>query len=495
MEFKLRSKLTSVFSVYCLLLQVFCMTIASAQRADQQEDFENEDKSTPQVCMDEFAEHQEAFFIQLKHAISSGNEDDLVDTIIQFADTGGLSEETFIRAFSFLVASESIAAREKLAEYFTKPMIAKLSEQDSKQLCRHLLEAHSKKYNMDIDLLQKAQNVREAFFRLLLQCLRNCTHENLATAVLLVKIDKNFVGPQLLATLINQRSPEQIHSILTVFYPNELISQDVLNYLSEPAKQILADIDFNMMIDQITPVVENEAEHLDFNEPTERLLDANDLYSMIGMIIDPRPLAEQVIADAKKSPKAMIEACMEAVDHVDHMVFNLLLHEVSKMLEPSQILYILDYAASSGVPLFVNMVSQIFPDFDLMPYFSTRSKSFMLSINEKTDQLAQSVASSYWSKLSKEEKLTMLEGQSYQQVFEQLLNGLRSFIALEDFPPYSRHDLNTLANHLMEQINANKLGYRQPLNHQQVFDLCYAWGQKLKKYGLVASMKTQNPYY
>ncbi|NRA46734.1 MAG: hypothetical protein HRU09_17430 [Oligoflexales bacterium] len=134
------------------------------------------------------------------------------------------------------------------------------------------------------------------------------------------------------------------------------------------------------------------------------------------------------------------------------------------------------------------------PTFDQVHLFSAKSKSILLAANH-TEDLATSIASAYWGRFTDDDKKSLPEGYSYQHLFEMVQFGLVNYIALEEFPPYSRGDLKTLKEHLLGLIDSGKISTQRKLNDQLIFDLCMSWGEKLKSYGLVASMKTQSAYY
>ena len=489
MKVKAHSSFTLIFSVIYIYNLLFCSSISYAQKRQRlsSSDLSSNDE-IPMVCQEDMGEHQQAFFKQLEDAAARGNEQDLLQIINQFASSGCLFSHTFIEAFSFLASSSNEAAKEKLAEYFTKPMIDQLSSEDRNELCKLLMQSHSKKYGVDFKILNSTQSDRIVFFKKLLHCLRDGTRENLETASLMIRIDQNFMSPRLLANFINQRTPELIYRILKVFHPYELISSEVCDLLSETAKEILADVDLEMLFG------EDCLDHETHDDPEDMNIDSEELFSMLGMLVRPKELLEQTVKSAKESPEAMIEACIAAVDDGDQLFFPVLLDEALRMLEGNQIFYLLDYAASSGHPIFIEMVSRVVPNFDQIYLFSAKAKSNLLAAKH-SEALAVSITSAYWTRVLADSKLQITEDQEYEQVLEQVHKGLVKYIALEDYPPYSRGDLKTLGDYLLDLINNHRTVFHKRIDSETIFNSCKSWGDKLKRYGLVASMKTQNPYH
>ncbi|MFK7827172.1 MAG: hypothetical protein AB8G05_23715 [Oligoflexales bacterium] len=491
MKIKAYNHLISIFSLLYLYNSLFHGNTSYAQRRQSLSNSDLSSNEIPQVCQGNLEEHQQAFFTQLETALETGNEKDLVLIITQFANSGCLFSDTFVEAFRFLVNSNNETGKEKLAEYFTKPMIEQLSKDHRSELCKHLLQNHSKKYQIDIAFLEKSLSERESFFRLILNCLREAGPQNLETASILLSIDKNFISPKLLACLINKRTNEQIDRILRVFYPYDLISDEVLSHLNQAATDILTEIDLELIL------LHNEVgsiDHLDEYEPEDMDMNSDELFSMLGMLVKPKQLLEQTIKTAKESPEAMITACIAAIDEGDQLFFPVLLEEALRMLDANQVIYLLDYAAASGVPMFVGIVCRIAPNFDQIPLFSPRAKSNMLAA-KKSEEVAISIASAYWSRVVRDKNLQLSEQREYEQILNLIEIGLAQFIVLEEYPPYSQADLKTLNDYLLDLINNGKISFHQGIDSQTIFDICKSWGEKLKQYGLVASMKTQNPYY
>ena len=281
---------------------------------------------------------QKAFFKQLEAAMKADNEQDLLSVITQFADSGTLSSDTLVQAFSYLAASNKNTAKEKLSEYFTKPIIKQLPVKEQEQLCELLIQSHSRKNAIDYQNLKKAQGERGPFFQLLLNCLRNPSLENLETASLLVKVDNIFMSPKLLANLINQRNAEQMQEILKKFFSYEIISNEVLANLNDQAKEILAQIDLEYLLlnDEIGSLGAEDQDMDDSMELEEFDLDSNELYSMFGLLVRPKELLEQTIERAKASPESMIEACVAAIDDEDRLFFQLYYMKQSKYWTPTK---------------------------------------------------------------------------------------------------------------------------------------------------------------
>ena len=443
--------------------------------------------STPLLSQDDLLEEQQSFLSLLEAAIATGNEQDILSIIVQFADSGNLFDETFVQAFHVLTEGNFNKAKERLSQYFTKPMIEKLSSKDKADLCSLLLKHHSEKYHQDLQMLVNAQNNREPFFKLLLHCMRNISLENQETASLLVTIDSGFMSPRLLAQLINQRSKEQMIAILENFCSYDLVTEEVFNDLNDQAKEIVTGIDLNFLL--------QEAEIGTFSEEdpgTFEPMDSDNNPDSADLANLPKLPKDQIIKQAKESPEAMMAACINAINGEDILLFSEILMEAYRTLDSNQFICLLDYAAKSGSPLFVAMVSQVLPNFDEIHLISAKSKSILLAVNHSWD-LAISVASAYWNKVSQDNVLDLSEEGCYQSVLEEVYFGLVEFISFEEYPPYSRNDLKTLKDHLTKAIQDGKMGANSLIDSEIVFEACKSWGEKLKKYGLVASMKTEKP--
>ena len=279
--------------------------------------------------------------------------------------------------------------------------------------------------------------------------------------------------------------------IIRLFDTYKLISDDVLINLNQTGQDIVADIQIESLFDDEDSSISPEEidAYMDYMDVDEVDFSSEDLVSVNGLLIRPKQYLEQIINSAKQSPEAMIDACTSTVDAGDYIIFPKLLKEAENVLNKAQLAQILDYAASSDYLSFAYFFSQTIEKFDEMPIFSPKAKSQMLAFH--VEELAMRISSAYWGTLSDKEKLENLGDESYEKVAEEIHLGISGFVGLEDYPPYSRGDLKTLEEYLLGLIKQKRIGAGGKISNEMIFEICRSWGERLKEYGLVASMKTE----